>query len=205
MLLTDVSGQGKQVAEDIGSAAAFCQHDVSEADSWAGVMALLPRPSVPPSILINTAGVVDDTLPIENTSVDVFDRSLGINLKGVFLGMRAVVEPMKRIWPRIDRQHRLGGSPSRRSRVQRLCQFQRWCSCTQSSGRSRAWTLRHSGELDLSRFDPPPPSLPPRKWRRSRITWLQKPRSGGWASPRRSRVQRYFWHPLKRAMSQEPS
>lgn len=95
VVLTDISANGQQVADEIGTAAAFCQHDVSTEESWASVLDFTVKAFGNPSILINTAGVVDDTLPIEDTSVAAFDRIVGINLRGVFLGMRAVVDPMK--------------------------------------------------------------------------------------------------------------
>ncbi|MGE4404333.1 SDR family NAD(P)-dependent oxidoreductase [Pseudomonas sp.] len=96
VLLTDISPKGEQYAAELGANAAFLQHDVASEENWIAVINRASELFGPVNILINTAGIANDTTPIEDTTVADFERIIGVNLRGVFLGMRAVTPIMAR-------------------------------------------------------------------------------------------------------------
>ena len=98
VLIADLADDaGKALADELGDVAAFCHHDVSDPDSWDGVVvAVETQFGAPADVLVNNAGILRfgeiDTMPLED-----FDLLMGINLRGGFLGMRAVTPGMKRL------------------------------------------------------------------------------------------------------------
>lgn len=79
--------EGKAVAADIGAAACYVHLDVTDPDQWqAAVEAALNRFGGPGILNIGT---------IEDYALSEWRRILDVNLTGVFLGIRAVVKPMK--------------------------------------------------------------------------------------------------------------
>lgn len=96
VVLADVSPAGQSVADEIGETAAFFRLDVSDEANWAAIVDFTLEKFGKISVLINTAGIVFDTVPMESTTAEAYERILAVNLRGVFFGMRAVVEPMKK-------------------------------------------------------------------------------------------------------------
>ncbi len=95
VVLTDIlSDLGARVAGEIGEAARFIKHDVASEADWETVIAGTLRAFGRIDILINNAAIYRP-LGLEATTPAVFDEAYGVNQKGVFLGMRAVLEPMK--------------------------------------------------------------------------------------------------------------
>jgi 3alpha(or 20beta)-hydroxysteroid dehydrogenase len=95
VLLTDVlTAQGTEAADRIGSAARFVTHDVSSADEWAKVVGEALGAFGRVDILVNNAGIARH-FRLEETEPAVFEEVYRVNQLGVYLGMRAVVEPMK--------------------------------------------------------------------------------------------------------------
>ena len=95
VVLTDVrQEEGTAIANDIGDAAVFVQHDVSSESGWNTVIetALSTFGSV--NVLVNNAAISKEFKLID-TDVDTFDLVYRVNQLGVFLGMKSVVEPMK--------------------------------------------------------------------------------------------------------------
>jgi 3alpha(or 20beta)-hydroxysteroid dehydrogenase len=94
VLLTDLNPAGRAVAERLGSAAAFIQHDVSSEDDWANAVALALSQFGKIDILVNNAGIF---VPgsVEETTAASFDQHYRVNQLGVFLGMKAVIPAMK--------------------------------------------------------------------------------------------------------------
>jgi NAD(P)-dependent dehydrogenase (short-subunit alcohol dehydrogenase family) len=91
--------QARVVAQEInteigGTVAAAVQLDVSDGNSWQGAVEAA-RVFGGLDILVNNAGVTDPKGLLEGTEDD-WDRIVGINQKGVWLGMRAVVPDMKK-------------------------------------------------------------------------------------------------------------
>lgn len=96
VVLTDVlAEQGSAVAADIGAAARFVEHDVSSEAGWETVINTALETFGQVDVLVNNAAI-SRPLKLEATDPETFDHIYRVNQLGVFLGMRAVLEPMKR-------------------------------------------------------------------------------------------------------------
>ena len=96
VVLTDVlAEQGRAVAKDIGDAALFVEHDVSTADGWQRVIDGALGQFGRIDVLVNNAAI-SRPLKLEATEPEMFDLLYRVNQYGVYLGMRSVIEPMKR-------------------------------------------------------------------------------------------------------------
>ena len=105
VVLTDIAADlGEQVAADIGDAALFMHHDVSDEARWADVVKLARDRFGPPSVLINNGGV-GAYGGIHEIETDYMRRIMEINFMGGFFGIRAVL-PLK---PAIVNVHAAGG------------------------------------------------------------------------------------------------
>jgi 3alpha(or 20beta)-hydroxysteroid dehydrogenase len=96
VVIADVSiGAGERVAEEIGPSARFVRHDVSNAESWQHVIGCSLEAFSRIDVLMNNAGIYEwRSLP--DTDEALFERMWRVNELGVFLGMKSVVEPMRR-------------------------------------------------------------------------------------------------------------
>ena len=95
VVLTDVLDDlGQAVADDLGEAARFHHHDVSVPADWDAVVAFTLREFGRVDGLVNNAAIHRLRL-LRDETPDEFDRMLAVNLKGPFLGMQAVFEPMR--------------------------------------------------------------------------------------------------------------
>ena len=96
VVITDLlDREGEDLATEIGSAATFRHLDVTNQHAWDALVeeVLSDRGSV--DVLVNNAGIlVFDRLT--RTSQEEFERVMDVNCTGVFLGMQAVSEAMKR-------------------------------------------------------------------------------------------------------------
>lgn len=81
--------EGSALAAELGPAARYYHHDVSKAESWADLVGQVEADLGPPEVLINNAGVIIFQSLLDMPESE-FDRVLGINLKGAFLGIKAV-------------------------------------------------------------------------------------------------------------------
>ena len=95
VLLCDVNPAGRELAESLGESAVFFPLDVSNEQQWAEAVSQAESRFGRLDILVNTAGVFV-IRPIEQTTVEDFDRQYRVNQLGSLLGIRAVLEPMKR-------------------------------------------------------------------------------------------------------------
>lgn len=96
VLLCDINLEGcKKVAAEIGEGTATCQLNVTDAAQWETAVNVCEETLGTPSILVNNAGIAPHA-SIEDTSEKLFDDVMAVNVKGCFLGMQAVAEPMKR-------------------------------------------------------------------------------------------------------------
>ena len=85
--------QGKAVAEEIGAAAIYQHLDVTSEDEWAEAVAATTGAFGKLDVLVNNAGIAE-AAPLAEMTLDSYRRVTEVNQTGVFLGMRAVVEPM---------------------------------------------------------------------------------------------------------------
>jgi 3alpha(or 20beta)-hydroxysteroid dehydrogenase len=85
--------EGKAVAEAIGADAIYLHLDVTSEDDWAAAVAATVSAFDKLDVLVNNAGIAE-AAPLVETTLDSYRRVTEVNQTGVFLGMRAVVEPM---------------------------------------------------------------------------------------------------------------
>jgi 3alpha(or 20beta)-hydroxysteroid dehydrogenase len=95
VVVADVAKEpGEALAEELGAAAHFADHDVSDQASWARVVADAERRFGPVDVLANNAGILRfgdiETMPAGE--VEVLWR---VNQLGCFLGMQAVTRTMR--------------------------------------------------------------------------------------------------------------
>ena len=94
VVITDIlENEGQEVAASIGDAARFVRHDVSSPEGWQHVVEVANKFGRL-DVLVNNAAICTVT-PILDQSLDEFERQLRVNLLGPFLGIKAVVDPMK--------------------------------------------------------------------------------------------------------------
>ncbi|OBA60604.1 3-alpha-hydroxysteroid dehydrogenase [Mycobacterium sp. 1100029.7] len=86
--------EGKAVAADLGDAARYVHLDVTKPDDWDAAVATALNDYGAVDVLVNNAGIINIGT-LEDYAISEWQRILDINLTGVFLGIRAVVKPMK--------------------------------------------------------------------------------------------------------------
>lgn len=86
---------GRAVAEELGDAALYVPLDVTREDDWAGGVAAVEAHFGGLDVLVNNAAVLH-MAAIADTQVEDFERVLRVNQLGPFLGIRSIIEPMKR-------------------------------------------------------------------------------------------------------------
>lgn len=94
--ITDINGDWAQAeAARIGAGAIAFQHDVTSPESWADVKAGVEAAFGPVDVLCNNAGISLPFKPMEDITLDQFDRVMAINVRGVFLGCQMFMGEMK--------------------------------------------------------------------------------------------------------------
>lgn len=95
VVLGDVSADaGRAVAEQIGPSARFVDLDVRDEADWAAAVATTVDEFGGVDVLVNNAAVLL-LAGIDTTSRDDFLRLVEVNQLGPYLGIRAVLEPMR--------------------------------------------------------------------------------------------------------------
>lgn len=96
VVATDVLDDlGTALAEELGDAVTYRHLDVTDETAWNEVVASTEAAWGPIGVLVNNAGIVMFG-SIEDLTREQFQRTIDINLTGVFLGMHSVVPSMKR-------------------------------------------------------------------------------------------------------------
>ncbi len=85
--------QGAALAQEIGGS--YLHLDVTTESDWIAAVAATEKEFGPIDILINNAGVVG-LGRVDTTELDEWNRIIGINLTGTFLGIRHCAESMKK-------------------------------------------------------------------------------------------------------------
>ncbi|PLK25897.1 SDR family oxidoreductase [Novosphingobium sp. TH158] len=94
--ITDINGEWAQAeAARIGHGTIALAHDVSSPESWAGVKEAVEAQLGPVDVLCNNAGISLPFKPMEEITLDQFDRCMAINVRGVFLGCHLFMPEMK--------------------------------------------------------------------------------------------------------------
>jgi 3alpha(or 20beta)-hydroxysteroid dehydrogenase len=87
--------EGRALAEEIGDGATFSGLDVTDEESWARVVESTETRFGPASVLVNNAAIIPFA-HLADMDVAAFDGCLAVNVRGTFLGMRALTGPMTR-------------------------------------------------------------------------------------------------------------
>jgi NAD(P)-dependent dehydrogenase (short-subunit alcohol dehydrogenase family) len=97
VVIADLQNErGEALAAELGDAALFQRTDVSSEDDVRGAVECCVREYGQVDVMFNNAGFVGGPGPIAQIPVEEFDRTLGVLLRGVFLGMKhaaAVMQP----------------------------------------------------------------------------------------------------------------
>jgi len=81
--------EGELLAEQLGDRARYVHLDVTSVTDWEAAVASTLAAFGRLDILVNNAGIANGG-PIADFPIDLWQRTLDINLTGVFLGMRSV-------------------------------------------------------------------------------------------------------------------
>ncbi|HIG70021.1 MAG TPA: SDR family oxidoreductase [Myxococcales bacterium] len=82
--------------EQSGGEVLTAAHDVSSWDDWQRVIAETTRRFGGVDFLVNNAGTEGAVAAIEDSPEAVFDQVMAVNVKGVFLGMKAVIPELRK-------------------------------------------------------------------------------------------------------------
>ena len=85
--------QGMALARELGDAAVFCRMDVTTEEDWSKAVTVAESLG-PLNVLVNNAGMVHMASILDTTRED-FLRVMEVNQLSTFLGVRAVIDPMK--------------------------------------------------------------------------------------------------------------
>ena len=96
VVIADVAEtEGKVLADQLGENAVFVKHDVSDAESWASLVAGVSERWGAVNVLANNAGILRFG-DIERMGVDEVELLWRVNQLGCFLGMQAVSRTMRK-------------------------------------------------------------------------------------------------------------
>jgi len=96
VVLTDVNDDdGRALAASLGKQAEYVHHDVGDEDSWNELIKRVDDAHGRVDVLINNAGVSRGGT-LEAFEWADFDLMVRVNQRGVLLGMRSVIAPMRR-------------------------------------------------------------------------------------------------------------
>lgn len=87
--------QGSALAASLGSNCRYCHLDVTSEEQWDAVVRFAEDTFGGIDVLVNNAGILH-VASVRETVLADFQRIIAINQIGPFLGMRAVIDPMKK-------------------------------------------------------------------------------------------------------------
>ena len=94
MLCDVLDTEGQAVAAEIGANAAYTRLDVTSETDWQAAVETTVAQFGKLDVLINNAGIAK-IAALEECTLQEYQEVIQINQVGVFLGMRAVIEPMQ--------------------------------------------------------------------------------------------------------------
>lgn len=93
--VADISGQQDAVAADLGERALAVRCDVVEPGDVSAMVDATVHHFGHLDVLFNNAGIDGDMASVDTLSVENFDRVIGVNLRGVFLGIKYALPIMR--------------------------------------------------------------------------------------------------------------
>jgi 3alpha(or 20beta)-hydroxysteroid dehydrogenase len=91
--------EGQALVADLNQrrpdSALFVSLDIGAAEAWTQAIAATEAAFGRLDILINNASIIR-VVPLEHMDIDTFRKVIDTNLLGTFMGLKAVIEPMKR-------------------------------------------------------------------------------------------------------------
>jgi NAD(P)-dependent dehydrogenase (short-subunit alcohol dehydrogenase family) len=99
VLVTDIQVEAGEATvrgiTEAGGRAAFLRHDVTSETEWRAACAAAVEAFGGLDIVVNNAGM-GDVKPIEDTTLEEWDRTVAIDQTGVFLGMKVPADELKK-------------------------------------------------------------------------------------------------------------
>lgn len=89
-------GESRALVAELGDRSTFVRLNVADEGEWRAVVAATEERFGPMDILVNNAGIQNPAAPIEHTDLAVWERVLGVNLTGQFLGIKTSAPSMRR-------------------------------------------------------------------------------------------------------------
>lgn len=84
-----------RAVEGAGGEIVVVEHDVTRSDQWQRVVSEATARFGGVDWLVNNAGIEGAIAPIEHSPEEMFDRVMAVNVKGVFLGLKAALPALR--------------------------------------------------------------------------------------------------------------
>lgn len=139
--------EGKAVAAELADAARYVHLDVTQPAQWTAAVDTAVTAFGGLHVLVNNAGILNIGT-IEDYALTEWQRILDVNLTGVFLGIRAVVKPMKEAGRGFHHQHFVDRGAGRHGCLSWLYRHQVRRAGADQVHRSRVGAQRNSSQLD---------------------------------------------------------
>jgi len=95
VVLTDVVADlGEALADELGENAVFVRLDVVDEQDWAEAVEATRRHFGTPNVLVGNAGLAGPNSHTADLSVEDYQRTVDVDMRGIFLGMKAVIPGM---------------------------------------------------------------------------------------------------------------
>jgi 3alpha(or 20beta)-hydroxysteroid dehydrogenase len=97
VVLGDVlDAEGQAMAKSLGEHASYVHLDVTKPGDWAAAVAHAVKTFGGLHVLVNNAGIAN-AAPITTFALEVWQKTLDINLTGTFLGMQAAIPELSKV------------------------------------------------------------------------------------------------------------